>query len=31
MDVNMMEAGFDETWIDTDDFKIVAICSRHAV
>jgi len=26
-----MEAGFNETWLDTDDFKIVAIYARHAV
>jgi len=29
MDVNMN--GWDENWLDTDDFKIVAIYSRHAV
>jgi len=26
-----MEAGYDQNWIDTDDFKIVAIYARHAV
>jgi hypothetical protein len=23
--------GWDENWLDTDDFKIVAIYARHAV
>jgi len=26
-----MQAGYDENWIDTNDFKIVAIYARHAV
>ena len=26
-----MEAGYDQTWLDTDDFKIVYIYARHAV
>ena len=26
-----MQAGYDENWLDTDDFKIVAIYARHAV
>ena len=27
----MSVAGYDETWIDTDDLKIVCIYARHAV
>jgi len=26
-----METGYDQTWLDTDDFKIVCIYARHAV
>jgi hypothetical protein len=27
----MSEAGYDETWLEIDDLKIIAIYARHAV
>jgi hypothetical protein len=27
----MMQAGYDQTWLESDDLKIVCIYARHAV
>jgi hypothetical protein len=26
-----MNAGYDQTWLETDDLKIITIYARHAV